>query len=70
MQEQNNNEIKPIVPSIPSELPSHMEMFSDPIASLEISVTGGTFMIDPTSYLDAGYIAVESNGKWTVTAAQ
>ena len=39
MQEQNNNEIKPIVPIIPSELPSHMEMFSDPIASLEISVT-------------------------------
>ena len=35
-----------------------------------ITVTGGTFMIDPTSYLDAGYIAVESNGKWTVTAAQ
>lgn len=35
-----------------------------------ITVTGGTFMTDPSYYLDAGYTAVESGGKWTVTAAQ
>lgn len=31
-----------------------------------ITVTGGTFMTDPTYYLDAGYSAVETDGKWTV----
>lgn len=35
-----------------------------------IRVTGGTFMNDPTSYLDTGYSAVENEGKWIVTAAQ
>ena len=35
-----------------------------------ITVTGGTFMTDPSSYLDAGYTAVETNGQWTVSAAQ
>lgn len=35
-----------------------------------ITVTGGTFMTDPTYYLDAGYNAVESEGKWTVVAAE
>lgn len=35
-----------------------------------ITVTGGTFMTDPTSYLDAGYTVVETNGQWTVSAAQ
>lgn len=35
-----------------------------------ITVTGGTFMTDPSYYLDAGYTAVESGGKWTVVAGQ
>ena len=35
-----------------------------------ITVTGGTFMTDPTYYLDSGYNAVESEGKWNVTAVQ
>lgn len=35
-----------------------------------ITVTGGTFMTDPTYYLDAGYNAVESEGKWTVVPAE
>ena len=34
-----------------------------------ITVTGGTFMTDPTYYLDSGYNAVESEGKWTVSPA-
>ena len=35
-----------------------------------ITVTGGTFMNDPSYYLDSGYTAVQTDGKWTVTAAQ
>ena len=35
-----------------------------------ITVTGGTFMTDPSYYLDSGYTAVETDGKWTVVAAQ
>ena len=35
-----------------------------------ITVTGGTFMTDPSYYLDPGYTAVQTDGKWTVTAAQ
>ena len=35
-----------------------------------ITVTGGTFMTDPSYYLDAGYTAVETDGKWNVTAVQ
>jgi hypothetical protein len=35
-----------------------------------ITVTGGTFMTDPSYYLDSGYTAVQTDGKWTVTAAQ
>ena len=35
-----------------------------------ITVTGGTFTADPTYYLDAGYNAVETDGKWTVSAVQ
>lgn len=31
-----------------------------------ITVTGGTFMTDPTAYLSAGYGAVETDGKWVV----
>lgn len=31
-----------------------------------ITVTGGTFMTDPTAYLPAGYGAVETDGKWVV----
>ncbi|MBR5104638.1 MAG: hypothetical protein IKV05_08150 [Bacteroidales bacterium] len=33
-----------------------------------ITVTGGTFMTDPSYYLDPGYTAVETDGKWTVVA--
>ena len=35
-----------------------------------ITVTGGTFMTDPSYYLDAGYTAVESGGVWSVVPAQ
>ena len=35
-----------------------------------ITVTGGTFMTDPSYYLDAGYNAIETDGKWTVQAVQ
>lgn len=35
-----------------------------------ITVTGGTFMTDPSYYLDPGYTAVETDGKWTVVSAQ
>ena len=35
-----------------------------------ITVTGGTFMTDPSYYLDSGYTAVETDGKWTVVAAE
>ncbi len=35
-----------------------------------ITVTGGTFMTDPSYYLASGYTAVQTDGKWTVTAAQ
>ena len=35
-----------------------------------ITVTGGTFMTDPSYYLDAGYTAAETDGKWTVVPAQ
>jgi hypothetical protein len=31
-----------------------------------ITVTGGTFMTDPTAYLETGYSAVETEGKWIV----
>ena len=35
-----------------------------------ITVTGGTFMTDPSYYLDAGYTAVENGGVWSVVPAQ
>ena len=35
-----------------------------------ITVTGGTFMTDPSYYLDPGYTAIETDGKWTVVSAQ
>ena len=35
-----------------------------------ITVTGGTFMTDPSYYIDAGYTVVQTDGKWTVTAVQ
>ena len=31
-----------------------------------ITVTGGTFMTDPTAYLETGYSAVDTEGKWIV----
>ena len=39
---------------------------ADDKASEAITVTGGTFMTDPTDYLETGYNAVESEGKWVV----
>jgi len=33
-----------------------------------IVITGGSFNVDPTSYVADGYIATESNGTWTVAA--
>ena len=35
-----------------------------------ITVTGGTFMTDPGNYLAPGYTAVQTDGKWTVTATE
>ena len=35
-----------------------------------ITVTGGSFMSDPSYYLDAGYTAVENAGVWSVVPAQ
>ena len=35
-----------------------------------ITVTGGTFMTDPSYYLDTSYTAVESGGVWSVVPAQ
>ena len=35
-----------------------------------ITVTGGTFMANPSYYLDAGYTATETDGKWTVVPVQ
>ena len=35
-----------------------------------ITVTGGTFMTDPSYYLDPGYTAVQTDGKWTVVASE
>ena len=35
-----------------------------------ISVTGGTFMTDPTSYVETGYTATQTGTTWTVSPAQ
>ena len=35
-----------------------------------ITVTGGTFMANPSYYLDAGYTATETDGRWTVVPVQ
>ena len=35
-----------------------------------ITVTGGTFMTDPSAYVETGYAATEAGGKWTVSPAQ
>lgn len=37
------------------------------IGTPDLTVTGGTFTVDPTDYLAEGYTATESNGLWTVT---
>ena len=37
------------------------------IGTPDLTVTGGTFTVDPTDYLAEGYTATESNGVWTVT---
>ncbi len=36
--------------------------------TVEISITGGTFTVDPSEYLRAGYSATGNNGIWTVSA--
>lgn len=42
--------------------------YGDSAKALEaITVTGGTFKDDPTSYVGTGYSAVESSGTWTVS---
>ena len=33
-----------------------------------VIITGGTFGFDPSAWVAAGYVAVESNGVWTVSA--
>ena len=35
-----------------------------------IKVSGGTFMINTSDYLEAGYTIVETDGKWTVIAGE
>ena len=42
----------------------------DATALEAITVTGGTFMTDPGNYLAPGYTAVQTDGKWTVTATE
>ena len=43
--------------------------YGDSAKALEaITVTGGTFMTDPTNYVETGYIATDTGGKWTVSA--
>ena len=42
----------------------------DATALEAITVTGGTFMTDPGNYLAPGYTAVQTDGKWTVTASE
>lgn len=36
----------------------------------KVIITGGTFGFNPTEWVADGYVAVESNGVWTVSAAQ
>ena len=33
-----------------------------------LTVTGGTFAEDPSSYIASGYVATETDGVWVVTA--
>ena len=35
-----------------------------------IKVSGGTYLEDPTDYLAAGYTAVQTDGRWTVTLSE
>lgn len=45
--------------------------YGEDVKALEaIKVSGGTFMIDPSDYLESHYSAVETNGIWTVVAAE
>ena len=45
--------------------------YGDDSKALEaITVSGGTFMIDPSEYLETAYSAVESNGIWTVIGGE
>ena len=43
---------------------------ADDLALNAITVTGGTFPDDPSSYVPDGYVAVETGGKWTVSPAE
>lgn len=45
--------------------------YGDDAKALEaITVTGGAFMTDPTNYLDTGYTALQTDGKWIVSATE
>ena len=37
------------------------------IGNVDLTITGGTFGADPSSYVASGYTAAQSNGVWTVT---
>ena len=36
------------------------------IGTIDLTVNGGTFSVDPTAYLGAGHTATKNNGTWTV----
>lgn len=43
---------------------------ADDKAMNAITVTGGTFLDDPSGYVPAGYVAVQTDGKWVVGPAE
>lgn len=43
---------------------------ADDKAMNAITVTGGTFQDDPSGYVPAGYVAVQTDGKWVVGPAE
>lgn len=44
---------------------------SNPVAGVDyITVTGGTFTVDPSAYVVPGYLATEQDGVWTVAVRE